>query len=98
MPSEKILPVVNHFVRKTPISPEDVAKHLGSNVYATIPNDYQVVQPALDFGRPLVGDTPDAPVRKSIAEMANRIYKGQLNTESANSKRKDGVLSRWFGS
>ena len=98
MPAEKILPVVNRFVRKTPISPEDVAKHLGSSVYATIPNDYQAVQAALDFGRPLVSDSPDAPVRKSIAEMANRIYKGQLNTESGNSKRKDGVLSRWFGS
>ena len=98
MPAEKILPITNRYVRKSPISPEDVTKHLNSGIYAVIPNDYQTVQAALDFGRPLVSDSPDAPVRKAIAEMAKRIYRGQLSTGSADSKHKEGVFSRWFGS
>ena len=101
MPAEKILPVVNRFTRNSPISPQDVEEHMGAAVFAVIPNDYKTVQAALDFGRPLLNESPDSPVRKAIAQMARRLYKGDFsNTSSAavQAKRKAGFLSRWLGS
>ncbi len=95
MPGEKIHIVVNRFTRGSPISPEDVTEHLGTSVFAVIPNDYQTVQAALDFGRPLLNESPDSPVRKAIAEMAGRIYRGDFASAKSKSKRKTGVFSRW---
>jgi len=98
MPPEKIHPVVNRFTRNSPISPQDVEQHLNTSVFAVIPNDYQTVQAALDFGRPLLSDSPDSPVRKAIAKMAGRIYRGDFDSAKSKSERKAGLLSRWLGS
>ena len=100
MPAEKILPVVNRVTRNSPISAQDVEEHLGTSVFAVIPNDYKTVQAALDFGRPLLSESPDSPVRKAIAGIARRLYKGDFSAASAavKSKRKSGFLSRWLGS
>ena len=98
MPPEKIHPVVNRFARNIPISPQDVEKHLETGLFAVIPNDYQTVQAALDFGRPLISDSPDSPVRKAIAKIASRIYQGDFAHTESEAKRKKGLLNRWFGS
>jgi pilus assembly protein CpaE len=100
MPAEKILPVVNRATRNSPISPQDVEEHLGTSVFAVIPNDYKTVQGALDFGRPLLNESPDSPVRKAIAQIARRLHKGDFSTASStvHAKRKSGFLSRWLGS
>jgi pilus assembly protein CpaE len=100
MPAEKILPVVNRSTRNSPISPKDVEEHLGTSVFAVIPNDYKTVQGALDFGRPLLNESPDSPVRKAIAQIARRLYKGDFSTalSTVHAKRKTGFLSRWLGS
>lgn len=98
MPPEKIHLVVNRFTPNSPISPHDVEEQLGTSVFAVIPNDYQTVQAALDFGRPLLSDSPDSPVRQAIAQMAGRIYRGDFSAAESKSKRKAGILSRWLGS
>ena len=100
MPAEKILIVANRFTRNSPLSPRDVEEHIGAGVFAVIPNDYKTVQGALDFGRPLLNESPDSPVRKAIAQMARRLYKGDFSaTPSAvQAKSKTGFLSRLLGS
>jgi pilus assembly protein CpaE len=55
------------------ISPEEVESHFGRPVFAMIPNDYRRVQSALDFGQPIVTDSPSSPVRLALQEMARRI-------------------------
>ena len=100
MPAEKILPVVNRSTRNSPVLPQDVEEHLGTSVFAVIPNDYKTVQGALDFGRPLLNESPDSPVRKAIAQIARRLHKGDFSTTSSavQAKRKAGFFSRWLGS
>ena len=100
MPAEKILPIVNRVTRNCPISPQDVEQHLGTSVFAVIPNDYKTVQAALDFGRPLLNESPDSPVRKAIAGIARRLHRNDLTLVpvKSKSKRKAGFFSRWLGS
>lgn len=98
MPPEKLHLVLNRFTSNCPISPQDVEEQLKTAVFALIPNDYQTVQAALDFGRSLLSDSPDSPVRKAIAEMADRIYRGDFTAAHSQPKRKTGILSRWLGS
>jgi len=100
MPTEKILLVANRFTRNCPISPRDVEENVGTSIFAVIPNDYRTVQAALDFGRPLLNESPNSPVRKAIAEMARRLHRGDFAVSSAKSKskRKAGLFGRWRGS
>ena len=98
MPPEKIHLVVNRFTPNSPISVQDVEEQLKTSVFAVVPNDYQTVQAALDFGRPLLSDSPDSPVRKAIADVAARIYRGDFSAAKSQFKRKAGILSRWLGS
>ena len=100
MPPEKILPIVNRVTRSCPISPKDVEEHLGTSVFAVIPNDFKTVQAALDFGKSLMKESPDSPVRKAIAAIARRLHRNDLTASPAQvkAKRKPGFLSRWLGS
>jgi pilus assembly protein CpaE len=64
------------------ISPDDVESHFGRPLFAMIPNDYRRVQTALDFGHPIVADSPNTPARLAIQKMA-RLIAGEPETESA---------------
>jgi len=55
------------------ISPDEVKAHFGRPVFAMIPNDYRRVQTALDFGHPIMDDSPTSPARVAIQEMARKI-------------------------
>ena len=96
MPAEKIQFVANRFTRNSPITPENVEEYLKTGLFALVPNDYQTVQAALDFGRPLLSESPDSPVRKAIAEIARRIHKGDFTTVAVQSKSKQGFFNRWL--
>lgn len=100
MPADKILPVVNRVTRSCSISPKDVEEHLGTSIFAVIPNDFKTVQAALDFGKSLMKESPDSPVRKAIAGIARRLHRNDLTATPAQvkSKRKPNFLSRWLGS
>jgi len=95
MPMDKISFVANRFVHNSPLSLQDVEEHIGAAVFTNIPNDFQTVQAALNFGRPLLSESPASPVRKAIAEMAGRIYRGEFVATSAKNKPKPGFFSRW---
>lgn len=76
------------------ITPTDVESHFGKPIFASIPNDYRRVQTALDFGHPIVADSPNTPARLAIAQMARKLIGGEQ--ASAESNDQGGLLSRFW--
>jgi len=101
MPDDRIHIVVNRFKKNVGrIAPEDVEKQFGKKVYGVIPNDYQCVTSSLDFGHPLMADSPESPVRTSIRELATRLL-GQPEEPPRDKKedqRRGSFLNRIFKS
>jgi len=102
MPDDRIHIIVNRFKKNVGrIAPEDVEKQFGKKVYGVIPNDYQCVTSSLDFGHPLMADSPDSPVRTAIRELATRLL-GQPDEpppgKQKEKERSGGFLTRIFKS
>ncbi len=80
------------------VSPEDVEQHFRRPVFALIPNDYRRVTAALDFGHPIMADSPNSPARLAIHELAKTIAQDRRTREDgvlpAPSK---GLFRRWWG-
>ena len=74
------------------ISPDEVESHFGRPVFAMIPNDYRRVQTALDFGHPIMADSPTSPARVAIQEMARAIA-----SDEAGERRATGTPQGLFG-
>ena len=70
--------------------------HFGKPIFASIPNDYRRVQTALDFGHPIVADSPNTPARLAIAQMAKKLMGGEVPAEEANAPGAGGLLSRFW--
>jgi len=98
MPKERIHLVVNRY-RKShgAISPADVESQTNEKIFALIPNDYQVVTAALNFGHTLVADAPDSPVQKAISTMAHELLGLSENDAGAKGARPSGLFGRLFG-
>lgn len=64
------------------ITPEDVENHFGKPVISMVPNDYHRVQSALDFGHPIVTDSPETPARLAIQKLARRLA-GEVEAKAA---------------
>ena len=97
LPKDRIRLVVNrHRKDHKTITPADVEKQTGEEIFSLIPNDYQVVTAALNFGHTLMADAPNSPVQKAIAEMAKKLM-GSSEEGSGKSRRGTGLLGRLFG-
>jgi len=75
------------------ITPKDVEEHFGQPVFAMVPNDYQHVKRALDFGQPLGEDAPKSPAKVAIQQLAHKI----AGTEPENTQwaqKGKGLLSK----
>lgn len=78
------------------ITPADVEQHFGRPVFGAIPNDYQRVMASLDFGHPILADSPRSPARVAIQEMAKKIA-SKFRTEEADPPQRKGLFSRLWG-
>jgi pilus assembly protein CpaE len=77
------------------ISPEEVEAHFGRPVFAMVPNDYRRVQSALDFGQPIVTDSPSSAVRAAIQEMARKIAT-ENSPETLGSRSPEGLFGKFW--
>jgi pilus assembly protein CpaE len=77
------------------ISPEEVESHFGRPIFAMIPNDYRRVQTALDFGHPIMADSPSSPARVAIQEIARKIASDETG-EKHSTVDSGGLLGRFW--
>ncbi len=63
------------------IAPEEVEAHFGQPIFAMIPNDYRRVQTSLDFGHPIMADSPSSPARLAIQQMARKLASDQAGDD-----------------
>jgi pilus assembly protein CpaE len=74
VPDDRIEVIVNRTDRRNSrFTVEDIEETFKRPVYTTIPNDYQFVARAIDFGRPIAALGRDNPVRVAIRKMARGI-------------------------
>ncbi len=55
------------------LSIAEIEKHLGKPLFARVPNDYEHVTAASEWGRPVYLHAPESPVRAAVADLARRI-------------------------
>ncbi len=55
------------------IKPEEVEKHFGRPVFATIPNDYKRVTASRDLGHPILTAAPNSSARLAIQNLAQKL-------------------------
>ena len=77
---------------KESISPQDVEKHFGRPVFASIPNDYKRITTSRDLGYPILTTAPNSPARLAIQSIARTLASSHLGEESLEGG-KCGILS-----
>lgn len=98
MPAERVHFVVNRYRKNIGhITPQDLAQRAGVEPFAVVPNDFQCVARALDFGKPLGSDAPNSAVRMAIQDVARRLLnaeEGEVPPPEDAATRRGGLLSR----
>jgi pilus assembly protein CpaE len=88
---DKVRIIVNRYLKQSDLSPRDVEKSIGKEIFWMVPNDYKTTISAINNGRPLLDIASKAAVTKSIKDLADTIIKTKHETET---KRFWGFLSR----
>lgn len=79
------------------IKPEEVEAHFGQPIFAMIPNDYRRVQTSLDFGHPMMADSPTSPARLAIQEMARKLASAEITVaEEVASPMRNSLFGRFW--
>jgi pilus assembly protein CpaE len=78
------------------IKREEVEKHFGRPIFASIPNDYRRMGASRDLGHPLKTDAPNSPARVAIQEIARQLaadYLGNGEAEAQTAQPRGGIMS-----
>jgi pilus assembly protein CpaE len=80
------------------VTADDVEQHFRKPIFSMIPNDYRRVTAALDFGHPIVTESPTSPARLAIQELAKTVAKDRRSAdESSPGAANRGIFKRWWG-
>lgn len=77
------------------VTVEEVEKHFGRPVFATIPSDYRRIVASRDFGHPLTASAPNSPVRRAFERLAKLLMEGAPPAESGAAS--SGLWGRLLG-
>lgn len=71
---ERILMAMNRYEKQISISPDKVSKNLNHDIVAVVPEDQQVVMPAVNKGVPfMLNDAKSKDIGKSILELSGKV-------------------------
>ncbi|MEK7757601.1 MAG: hypothetical protein AAB385_10365, partial [Planctomycetota bacterium] len=62
--------------------------------YASIPDDWSTVSGAINLGEPLLTHGPKSKVRLAIQEIAERLHRGDGQTDDKNARHKKSFIGR----
>lgn len=80
------------------VTVRDVEEHFGKPMFALIPNDYRRVTASLDFGQPIVADSPNSPARLAFHELAKSIIQSRhADAGGRGEGAGKGLFKRWLG-
>jgi pilus assembly protein CpaE len=77
------------------LSVDDVTESLGLNLFATIPDDWDVASGAINLGEPLLSYSPKSKLRIAIQEIAERLYAPDFQADERGVP-KHGLIGRIF--
>jgi pilus assembly protein CpaE len=77
------------------LSVDDIAKTLGLEVFASIPDDWDTVSGAINLGEPLLNHSPKSKVRLALQEIAERLHTPDPDADDRDN-RKQGLIGRIF--
>jgi len=77
IPADRILVVVNRYVKHVTVGLEDIRRALGHPHVTVLPSHYKSVLASIDSGMPLLEYDASSPVSKAIVELQQEIVSGQ---------------------
>ena len=77
VPGERILVVVNRYVKHATVGLEDIRRTLGHPHVTILPSHYKSVLASIDSGMPLLEYDSSSPVSKAILELEQEIVSGR---------------------
>ena len=77
------------------LSVDDVTESLGLNLFATIPDDWDVASGAINLGEPLLSYSPKSKLRIAIQEIAERLHAPEFQADERGAP-KHGLIGRIF--
>ena len=78
------------------LSVAHVTETLGLELFASIPDDWSAVSGAINLGEPLLMHGPRSKVRLAIQEIAERLHRGDVQTDDMNARHKKSFIGRCF--
>jgi pilus assembly protein CpaE len=94
VPAEHLHLVINRYDKKSPVSVDDIKDTLKCNSVIYMPNDFARASQAINLGTPLYKIARNAPITRTIIEMAERFTP---SADVAAKGRLRGALSQLFG-
>lgn len=79
------------------LSVKDITETLGIPVFATIPDDWETANGAVNLGEPLLSYGPKSKLRLAIQEIAQRLHGSDAESHDSDA-RKPGLIGRIFAS
>ena len=95
-PDGKYALVVNRHRKNAPLQPDAIAQALHLPVFATVSNDFEIVERAVNDGSPLAELAPRARVTRDLDSLANALIAGTSVTPPVQDA-KVGIFARVFG-
>jgi pilus assembly protein CpaE len=96
-PMDQINLVLNRSLSVSSIKLADVERGLQRKVDIEIPSDGEVVVSSINRGTPFVVTHPTSAVAKAIAQLAQKLTKGDPEREGKGKPREKGIFKKMFG-
>lgn len=77
LPRGRFKIVINRYIKTSDISLKDAEESLAEPIYWTVPNDYRTSMAAINQGVPLYKISADAPITKSMSDLAQTLAFGE---------------------
>ena len=96
-PMDQVSLVLNRALSVSSIKLADVERGLQRKVDIEVPSDGEVVVSSINRGTPFVVTHPTSAVAKALAQLAQKLTKGEADEDKKSKPREKGIFKKMFG-